>query len=285
LDDENFHLVSGDLTDPHSLDVLAEKQFDEWYNLGAQSFVQESFNTPAATFEINAMGVVHSLEAIRKRSPKTRFYQAGTSEQFGHPRHLFVKPDTTAYMSEETEFHPRSPYGVSKVAAHHAVQVAREAYGVFGCVGILFNHESELRGEEFVTTKVCKAAVEIAAGRMDRLHLGNINARRDWGYSPDYVKAMCLMLLQDEPDDYVLATGQTRSIRELCEVAFKCVGLEKSIWEYVAIDNDAYTRPADVEYLLGDSTKAREKLGWEPEISFEVMIKCMCDWWQGRLIG
>jgi len=623
LDHPDFHIVSGDLTDPHSIYTLAERQFDEWYNLGAQSFVKESFNSPVTTFEINAMGVVHSLEAIRRYSPKTRFYQAGTSEQFGHPRYFFVKPDATAYMSEETEFHPRSPYGVSKVAAHHAVQVAREAYGVFGCVGILFNHEclefdtpvitkdkngiieivkighlvpfikkgknlqtkleneldglqvwdglewatiksmsaikrrkqddnhqmlvlqcragavgttahhrcildskeerrtsdlevgvdklltgeypvgdikmfgvtesmahllgllcsdgyvgdcngeirftnknidllnkfdslmlstfgmrpkrrngksgytdghieycsvysktlaaflrerlytkdgysrvpieilngsidvkkafidgyyegdglkngnslsfksnssilsqgllflmgkdftvyrqknhnnknlldyyyvnwksdskkgrhllkspdvvrridadhnehewvfdietssgkimagvgrivvhnSELRGEEFVTTKVCKGAIQIARGQLDRIHLGNFEAQRDWGYAPDYVRAMRLMLLQDQPDDYVLATEKTRSIRELCEVAFAHVGLKGSVEDYVAIDNVAYKRPADVEYLRGDATKARSVLGWKPEVSFEEMIGRMCDWWDRR---
>ena len=276
LDNPNFHLVSGDMTDPASLNSLMEKyRPDECYNLAAQSFVGESFNSPISTCEITGMGVLNLLEAIRMHSPKTKFYQAGSSEQFGYDDWPAGMP-----MSEKTPFHPRSPYGCAKAFAHHVVQNYREAYGIFGCVGLLFNHESELRGEEFVTAKICKGAAEIYLGKRDSLALGNLEAKRDWGYAPDYVEGMRLMLQQDDPNDYVLATGKVHSIRDFCEAAFMHFGLP---YENFVYTDDKFCRPTDVNYLLGDSTRALVSLNWMPKVLLQSMVEKMCDFWLNKI--
>jgi len=272
----NFHLVSGDLIDHASLGTLMSKYHpDECYNLGAQSFVGESFNSPIATCDVTGMGVLNLVEAIRVHSPETKVYQAGSSEQFGYDEWPAGKP-----MDERTPFHPRSPYGCAKTFAHHVVQNYREAYGIFGSVGLLFNHESELRGEEFVTAKICRGAVEVYLGMRHELALGNLEARRDWGYAPDYVRGMHLMLQHDKPDDFVLSTGEAHSIRDLCDRAFGFFGLDYE--KHVVIDQQ-FVRPSDVNYLLGNSTKALSILGWEREVSFQGMVDRMCKFWLNRV--
>jgi GDPmannose 4,6-dehydratase len=274
LDHPNFTLVSGDMTDQGSLNnVIQACMPDECYNLAAQSFVHESFNSPVSTDDINSGGVIRLLESIKRFSPSTRFYQAGSSEQFGYENW------DKGPMNEDTPFWPRSQYGASKACAHYNTRIYREAYGMFTSVGLLFNHESTLRGEEFVTTKICKAAAEIAAGQRDKLELGNLEASRDWGHSPDYVRAMHAMLQQDEPGDFVIATGEAHSIRDLCNIAFTFYGLS---YEDYVVTSDANKRPADVGYLLGDATKAEVKLGWERFTSFEEMIINMCRFWSER---
>ena len=260
-------LVSGDLLDQMSLvDCLREHRPQEVYNLAAQSFVPTSWQQPVFTGEVTALGVTRILDAIRTVDPEIRFYQASSSEMFGKVREVPQK--------ETTPFYPRSPYGVAKVYGHWITVNYRESYGLFACSGILFNHESSRRGLEFVTRKVTHGAARIKLGLVDRLYLGNLDARRDWGYAGDYVRAMWLMLQQDTPDDYVVCTGQTHSVRELCEVAFGHAGLN---WEdYVAVDL-RFVRPAEVDLLVGDASKARELLGWEPMVSFEELIAMMVD--------
>ncbi|MFT4541768.1 MAG: GDPmannose 4,6-dehydratase [Planctomycetota bacterium] len=267
LDDpvrERVHILPGDLLDQTSLTrAVLEARPDEIYNLAAQSFVPTSWSEPVFTGEATALGVTRFLEAMRSAAPEARFYQASTSEMFGK---------APAPQSEKTPFHPRSPYGVSKVYAHWATVNYRESYDLFAVSGILFNHESPKRGHEFVTRKITRAAARIKVGLDERLSLGNLDARRDWGFAGDYVEAMWLMLQQDEPEDFVIATGHTHSVRDCCELAFSAAGLD---WrEYVDIDK-SFLRPAEVDHLVGDPSMAREKLGWEATTSFEELIRMM----------
>jgi GDPmannose 4,6-dehydratase len=264
---EALEIVQGDLLDQMSLiDILREHRPDEVYNLAAQSFVPTSWRQPVLTGEFTALGVTRMLDAIRIVNPTTRFYQASSSEMFGK---VVEVP-----QNETTPFYPRSPYGVAKVYGHWITVNYRESYNLYACSGILFNHESPRRGLEFVTHKVTYAAARIKLGLQDEVRLGNLDARRDWGYAGDYVQAMWLMLQQDEPDDYVVATGETHSVRELCQVAFDCVGLN---WEdYVVVDEKFY-RPAEVDLLIGDPRKAHVKLGWEPTITFRELVELMVE--------
>jgi GDPmannose 4,6-dehydratase len=256
----------GDLSDPVALTkLLYEFQPDEIYHLGAQSHVRVSFDIPEYTFDVTAAGTLRLLEAIRESGVRTRFYQASSSEMFG----LAPPP-----QSEDTPFHPRSPYAVAKAAAYWAAVNYREAYGMFACNGILFNHESERRGETFVTRKITRAVARIKHGLQDKLYVGNLDARRDWGYAPDYVDAMWRMLQVDEPDDFVVATGEAHTVREFLEHAFRHAGLE---WEpHVEID-PRYFRPSEVDVLLGDASKARDTLGWEPRVGFEGLVRLMVE--------
>lgn len=264
---DRITLVQGDLLDQSSLiDILREYRPHEVYNLAAQSFVPTSFKQPVLTGEFTALGVTRLLEAIRLVDPTIRFYQASSSEMFGKVREV--------PQNENTPFHPRSPYGVAKVYAHWITVNYRESYGMFAVSGICFNHESPRRGLEFVTRKITYTAARIKLGLARELRLGNLEARRDWGYAPDYVRAMWLMLQQDEPEDYVIATGETHSVREFVELAFDYLGLD---WrKYVVVDPALY-RPADVDLLVGDATKARTKLGWAPSVTFEQLVKIMVD--------
>lgn len=262
-----LHLLPGDLLDQSSLvRALLESRPDEVYNLAAQSFVPTSFEQPVHTTEVTGLGVMRLLEGLRQVAPEARFYQASTSEMFGRVR--------SSPQHEETPFHPRSPYGVAKVYAHWATINFREAYGVYAVSGILFNHESPRLGDEFVTQKVAKTVARISRGEASELRLGNLDARRDWGHARDYVRAMWLMLQQDEPADFVISTGQTHTVRELCEVAFSHVDLDYR--EHVIVDESFY-RPAEVEALCGDPSRAREQLGWSAEIGFEELVRQMVD--------
>jgi GDPmannose 4,6-dehydratase len=260
-------LVHGDLLDQTSLlDIMSEVKPDEIYNMAAQSFVPVSWKQPVLTGEFTALGVTRMLEAVRSVVPEARFYQASSSEMFGKVQEV--------PQSEETPFYPRSPYGVAKVYGHWITVNYRESYDLFACSGILFNHESPRRGLEFVTRKVTYGAAQIKLGLADELRLGNLDARRDWGYAGDYVRAMWLMLQQEQPDDYVVGTGETHSVRELCRLAFGYLDLD---WErYVIVDPQFY-RPAEVDLLVSDPTKAREAMGWQPEVSFDELIRKMVD--------
>jgi GDPmannose 4,6-dehydratase len=261
-----FLMHYGDLSDAGSLiNLIRELEPDEIYHLGAQSHVKVSFEIPEYTADATAMGTIRILEAIRASGVQTRFYQASSSEMFG---------SAPPPQSETTPFHPRSPYGVSKVFAHHATVNYREAYGLFACSGILFNHESVRRGETFVTRKITRAVARIKAGIQDKLFLGNLEAERDWGYAPEYVEAMWLMLQQDEPEDFVIATGESHSVREFVELAFGLVGLDPE--RHVEIDL-RYLRPAEVDKLQGDPSKAKEKLGWEAQTSFPDLVGLMVE--------
>ncbi|MFP6643056.1 MAG: GDP-mannose 4,6-dehydratase [Candidatus Latescibacterota bacterium] len=264
---DDLRLLSGDLLDQNSLMfALQESQPHEVYNLGAQSFVPASWEQPLLTGEITGLGVARLLEAIRSADPKIRFYQASTSELFGKVRE--------SPQSETTPFYPRSPYGVSKLYAHWITINYRESYDLYTCNGILFNHESPRRGLEFVTRKITHAVASIKHGQAKQLPLGNLDARRDWGFAGDFVRAMWLMLQQDTPDDFVIATGVDRTIREFCQTAFACVDLD---WEqYVTLDK-RFLRPAEVEILRGDPSKAKRVLAWEPEVSFEEMVRLMVE--------
>jgi GDPmannose 4,6-dehydratase len=260
-------LHTGDLLDQRSLvDVLRDAEPDEIYNLAAMSFVAASWSQPVLTAEFTAVGVTRILEAMREVVPEARFYQASSSEMFGQVREV---PQT-----ETTPFYPRSPYGVAKCYGHFITVNYRESYGLFAASGILFNHESERRGLEFVTRKVTHGAAAIKLGLQEELALGNLDAERDWGYAKDYVEAMWLMLQQNEPEDFVIATGEIHSVRELVDVAFAHAGVDPA--DHVRTDQ-RYMRPAEVEHLVGDATKAREKLGWVPRTSFEDMIQRMVD--------
>jgi len=254
--------VVGDITDPGVVAQVAEVSPDEIYNLAAMSHVGDSFACPKATFDTNTTGALHMLEAARATG--ARMYQASTSEMFGN---------SPGPQNESTPFDPQSPYAVSKVAAHHLVRLYREAYGVWACAGILFNHESVRRGADFVTQKVCRAAAAIAAGEQDVVELGNLDARRDWGHAEDYVRGMVAMMLQPSPDDYVLATGESYQVRDLCHVAFRAAGITE--WERRVVEADEFKRPAEVHHLCGDASKARRNLGWAPSITFEFMIEEM----------
>ncbi|KPQ35127.1 MAG: GDP-mannose 4,6-dehydratase [Phormidesmis priestleyi Ana] len=270
-EDAKLFLHYGDLNDGTMLRrILEQVQPREVYNLGAQSHVRVSFDSPEYTVDTVAMGALRLLEAIRdyqqRTSQEVRFYQAGSSEMFGKVQHEL--------QSEKTPFYPRSPYSCAKVYAHWQTINYRESYDMFATNGILFNHESPRRGETFVTRKITRALARIIAGQQKKLYLGNLDAKRDWGYAKDYVKAMWLMLQHHEPDDFVVATGETYSIREFLTVAFEYAGLDWN--DYVAFD-ERYLRPAEVDVLIGDSSKAKRVLGWQPEVSFEGLVKLMVD--------
>jgi len=263
-----MRLLYGDLNDASSLNkILRDVQPDEIYNLGAQSHVRVSFDIPEYTAEVGALGTLRLLEAIRETGLRgTRFYQASSSELFGKVQEVPQR--------ETTPFYPRSPYGVAKLYAYWITVNYRESYGLFACNGILFNHESHRRGETFVTRKITRAAAAIKLGLQNKLYLGNLDAKRDWGHAKDFVEAMWLMLQQDEPDDYVIATGETHSVRELLDEAFGHLELD---WkQFVEID-PRYFRPAEVDLLIGDASKARRKLGWEPKITFKELVRTMVD--------
>jgi GDPmannose 4,6-dehydratase len=257
----------GDLGESGSLSrLLARIQPDEIYNLGAQSHVRVSFDTPEYTMDVTATGTLRLLEAIRESGLKPRFYQASSSEMYGKVR--------AVPQSEETPFHPRSPYAVAKVCAYWATVNYREAYGLHASNGILFNHESPRRGEGFVTRKITRAVAHIKAGLQEKLYLGNLDAKRDWGYAKEYVDAMWLMLQQDEPDDYVVATGETHSVREFLEESFGIAGLD---WKKYVEHDERYVRPSEVDLLIGDCTKARRKLGWQAKTTFKELVKLMVE--------
>ena len=258
--------VNGDLTDQNSLvRCLRESDPDEVYNLGAQSFVGESWNTPEQTSDVSGMGCLRMLEAIREYGKDIKFYQASTSEMFGK---MVENP-----ANENTPFYPRSPYGVAKLYAHWMTKNYRESYDMFNVSGILFNHESERRGIEFVTRKITDGVVKIYLGYEDHIKLGNLDSRRDWGYAPDYVECIWMMLQQDKPEDFVIATGKSHSIRDFLDVAFSCVGIGD--WSNYVVQDEKYMRPAEIDVLCGDSTKAREILDWYPKTAFQEMVSRM----------
>ena len=264
---DKIHIRQADLLDQFSIvKLLEEVQPDELYNLAAMSFVPTSWNQPVLTAEFTAVGVTRMMEAVRAFNPRIRFYQASSSEMFGKVKEI---PQT-----ENTQFHPRSPYGVAKVYGHWITVNYRESYDIFGVSGILFNHESPRRGLEFVTRKVSYNAAKIKLGLAKELRLGNLEAKRDWGFAGDYVKAMWLMLQQAEPDDYVISTGENHSVKELVETAFSYLELDYK--DFVMID-ERFIRPAEVDILIGDSSKAREKLGWSPQVNFQQLVKMMVD--------
>jgi GDPmannose 4,6-dehydratase len=264
---DKITLIPGDMADESSLiNAIRLSKPDEVYNLAAQSFVGSSWTQPIFTGDVTGLGVTRLLEAIRISGQSTKFYQASSSEMFG-------KVHETP-QSERTPFHPRSPYAVSKLYGHWAALNYRESYGMFNCCGILFNHESPRRGIEFVTRKISNGVARIHHGLDSELKLGNLDAKRDWGYAGDYVKAMWLMLQKDEPVDYVVATGETHSVREFCEIAFETAGLDME--KYVKMD-PAFMRPAEVDTLTGDSSKARKELGWNPEVSFKELVRMMVE--------
>ncbi len=279
----NFHLVSGDLADQVSLEkVVSEVSPDEFYNLGAQSFVPESWRSPTSTSNITGLGVLRCLEAIKSFSPDCRFYQAGSSEQFGK---VVEMP-----QNEDTPFYPRSPYGCAKVFAHYITKNYRESYDLHASTGILFNHESPRRGTEFVTRKVTLSAARISEGVQESMEIGNVEAKRDWGFAGDYVEMMWKMMQQETPDDFVIATGETHSVRNMINLCFERAGMVLS-WsgegvETKAVDsegvvrvrtNPKFFRPAEVDILVGDHKKATEKLGWEPRTSFKELMEMMVD--------
>jgi GDPmannose 4,6-dehydratase len=264
---DRVRLIQGDLLDPHSLvSALRTAEPAEVYNLAAQSFVPTSWNQPVLTAEFTAVGVTRLLEAIRTVDPQIRFYQASSSEMFGKVREV--------PQNEQTPFHPRSPYGVAKAYGHYITVNYRESYGLFAVSGILFNHESARRGLEFVTRKISDGVARIKLGLARELVLGNLDAERDWGFAGEYVEAMWQMLQRDEPDDFVVATGETHSIREFAEIAFAHVGLDAQ--QYVKTDPE-FLRPAEVDQLVGDPSKAKRELGWEPRHSFQQLVEMMVD--------
>jgi len=264
---DRITLHQGDLLDQRSLvDALRASRPDEVYNLAAMSFVAVSWIQPTLTAEFTGVGVTRMLEAVRETCPDARFYQASSSEMFGKVR--------TTPQTEETPFYPRSPYGVAKAYGHHITVNYRESYGLFGCSGILFNHESPRRGLEFVTRKITWHAAAIEAGLATELRLGNLDAKRDWGYALDYVEAMWLMLQQNRADDYVIATGRSHTVQRCVEIAFDRVGLD---WRKHVVIDDAFKRPAEVDLLVGDASKAERELGWRPQTSFEDLIMLMVD--------
>jgi GDPmannose 4,6-dehydratase len=265
LENSAFHLVQGDISDLSALTrILADVRPQYVFNLAAQSFVQYSWQAPIATADATGLGALNVLEAIRAVDPAIRFYQASSSEMFGNA------PETPQH--EDTLMRPRSPYGVAKLFAHHITVNYRESYGLFACSGILFNHESERRGLEFVTRKVTHSVARIKAGLQETLALGNLEAERDWGYAPDYVHAMFLMLQRNEPRDYVVATGVSHTVRQLCEAAFGATGLDWT--DYVRTD-ERFLRPAELHLLRGNAARARDELGWTPRVRFEEMIERM----------
>lgn len=262
----NLELISGDLLDQHSMTVaLREIQPDEVYNLAAQSFVKTSWDQPVLTGEFTALGVTRMLEAVRFACPNARFYQASSSEMFGKVQEV---PQT-----ETTPFYPRSPYGVAKAYGHWITVNYRESFNMYAVSGILFNHESPRRGLEFVTRKIANGVARVKLGRQPYVELGNLDAKRDWGYAKDYVVAMWLMLQPPEPDDYVIATGETHSVREFLQLACQAAGIAD--WESIYKHNPKYDRPAEVDLLIGDSTKAQTKLGWQPSVTFPQLVEIM----------
>jgi GDPmannose 4,6-dehydratase len=264
---DKIEVVQGDLLDLTSLvDILREYRPSEVYNLAAQSFVPTSWKQPVLTGEFTALGVTRMLEAVRMVDPSIRFYQASSSEMFGKVQEV---PQT-----EKTPFYPRSPYGVAKVYGHWITVNYRESYNLFACSGILFNHESPRRGLEFVTRKVTHSVAKIKLGLANQVRLGNLESKRDWGYAPDYVRAMWLMLRQDHPDDYVVATGETHSIRELCQVAFEHVELD---WQKYVVVDPIFIRPAEVDHLIGNAEKAGRVLDWKPSVTFKQLVELMVD--------
>jgi GDPmannose 4,6-dehydratase len=264
---DEIEIVQGDLLDQSSLmEILIEHKPQEVYNLAAQSFVPTSWKQPVLTGEFTALGVTRILEAVRAVDPAIRFYQASSSEMFGKVQEV---PQT-----ETTPFYPRSPYGVAKVYGHWITVNYRESYNLFACSGILFNHESPRRGLEFVTRKITHGVAKIKLGLAKELHLGNLDSKRDWGYAGDYVRAMWLMLKQDHPDDYVVAMGETHSVREFCEIAFDYIGLK---WDQCVVQDPAFMRPAEVDHLIGNPAKAGRVLGWEPTVSFPELVRMMVD--------
>jgi len=264
---DKIKIVQGDLIDQNSLiEILKNYKIDEVYNLAAQSFVPASWSQPLLTGEVTALGVARILEAIRSVNLKIKFYQASSSEMFGKV--------TESPQNEKTRFHPRSPYGVAKVYGYWITINYRESYNIFACNGILFNHESPRRGLEFVTKKITDGVARIKAGLADELRLGNLDAKRDWGFAGDYVEAMWLILQQDKPDDYVIATGETHTVREFCKLAFKRAGLDYK--KYVKVDKKFF-RPAEVHLLLGDASKAKKILKWKPRFNFRQLVEMMVD--------
>lgn len=264
---DKIHLVQGDLADQSSLDeAIKQVQPDEVYNLGSQSFVPTSWNQPVLTGDVTGLGVTRILEAVRKHRPQAKFYQASSSEMYGHVK---VVP-----QDESTLFYPRSPYAVAKVYGHYITVNYRESYNLFASSGICFNHESPRRGLEFVSRKVTSAVAAIKLGKQPKLALGTLDSKRDWGFAGDYVKAMWLMLQRDAPADYVIATGETHSVRELVELAFNCVGLN---WRDYVVFDEKLLRPAEVNALVGSAAKAKRELGWTPEVSFRRLIEMMVE--------
>ena len=267
VNDVHLFLHHGDIADSTNLiKLLYRLRPDEIYHLAAQSHVRVSFDIPEYTADVTALGTIRILEAVRETGLASKFYQASSSEMFGKAQEVPQR--------ETTPFYPRSPYAAAKVYAYWATVNYRESYGLFACNGILFNHESPRRGETFVTRKISRAVAAISFGLQDKLYLGNLDARRDWGYAPEYVEAMWLMLQQDAPDDYVIATGETHSVREFLELAFSHVGLD---WRQHVEINPRYLRPAEVDLLIGDATKARRLLGWQPKVGFEALVRLMVD--------
>jgi GDPmannose 4,6-dehydratase len=266
---DDVELLSADLLDQTSLtEAVEQAKPDEVYNLAAQSFVKTSFDQPVLTGEFTALGVTRILEAIRNVDPKIKFYQASSSEMFGK---VVETP-----QKETTRFHPRSPYGVAKVYGHYITQNYRESYNMFACNGILFNHESPRRGIEFVTRKIANAVARIKLGKQKKLELGDIRPKRDWGFAGDYVEAMWLMLQQERPDDYVIGTGENHSVKEFVELAFAHVGI-KNWQDYVISNSPKHMRPAEVDYLIADTSKAKKDLGWEQKTSFKQLVAMMVD--------
>ena len=283
LDNDNFHLVNGDLTDQSSIDnAVKEIQPDEFYNLGAQSFVPESWRSPTMTADVTGLGALRCLEAIKLVKPDCKFYQAGSSEQYGEVREI--------PQNELTPFYPRSPYGCAKVFAYEITRNYRESYGLYACTGILFNHESPRRGLEFVTRKVTMTVARISSGLDEFLSIGNVKAKRDWGFAGDYVEMQWRMLQQEEPEDFVVATGETHSVQDMIDLAFRRVGFDLT-WSGEGVDtiatdqngvirvktNPKFFRPAEVDLLIGDYTLASEKLGWKPSTTFEELVNMMVD--------
>lgn len=263
-----LNLISGDLIDQHSLTyAIKDIQPDEVYNLAAQSFVKASWDQPVLTGEFTGLGVTRVLEAVRLGAPKAKFYQASSSEMFGKVQQV--------PQSEKTPFYPRSPYGVAKVYGHWITVNYRESFDLFAVSGILFNHESPRRGLEFVTRKIANGVARVKLGKQPYIEMGNLDAKRDWGYAKDYVEAMWLMLQQDSPEDFVIATGETHTVKEFLQIACKYAGLKD--WEKVYKHNPKFDRPAEVDLLIGDATMAKEKLGWQPTITFEELVKIMVE--------
>jgi GDPmannose 4,6-dehydratase len=272
---DDIYTEYGDLLDVSSLHRLITKvQPDEIYNLAAQSHVRISFDVPQFTLQTNTLGVLNLLEAIRTHCPQTKFYQASSSEMFGNS----VDPDK--HQRETTPMHPVSPYGCAKLGAYHLVRTYRQSYNMFAANGILFNHESPRRGSNFVTSKIIKSAVEIKYRKRDKLYLGNLDSFRDWGHSKDYVRAMHIILQTDKPDDWVVSTGETHSVREFCDIVFKRLGLNYQ--DYVEVD-PKFLRPQELNFLCGDSTKIRTTLNWKPTYSFEQLVHEMTDFWEARV--
>jgi len=266
-ENKKFFLHYSDLLDSSSLtNLILNIQPDEVYNLAAQSHVAVSFSNPIFTTQVGTLGSISLLEAIRNSDKKIKFYQASSSEMFGG--------SSKELLNENSKFDPKSPYAASKVFAHEITKIYRDSYNIFGVNGILFNHESPLRGETFVTRKISRAVGRISVGLQSKLTLGNLDASRDWGYAKDYVKGMWMMLQHDTPDDWVLATGKTKTVREFAEAAFNVVGLN---WEDYVESSEKYLRPNEVDFLLGDSSKARKILGWEPEVNFESLVQLMVE--------